>query len=153
MMADERVQAGTRPWLRTTLDQWERARDGAYVGPSDASRTAPVEDYATLLRRAPLVGIIAVRDRYDRPQAIRAGQVWQRAHLLATARQVAARPANGAAEIIDHERDLRQTPRTSRALARLTGARDWQPTFMFIMGHAEVPATASVRRAIEDVVL
>jgi hypothetical protein len=153
MMADERVQAGTRPWLRPTLDQWERARDGAYVGPSDAGRAAPVEDYAMLLRRAPLVGIIAVRDRYDRPQAIRAGRVWQRAHLLATARKVAARPANGAAEMIDHERDLRQTPRTSPALARITGARDWQPTFMFIMGHAEVPATASVRRAIEDVIL
>jgi len=33
----------------------------------------------------PLFGLIAVRDRYDRPQTIRAGRLWRRTHLVATA--------------------------------------------------------------------
>jgi hypothetical protein len=39
---------------------------------------------------APLLGLIVVRDPYDRPTALRAGHPWQRLHLLVTARGLAA---------------------------------------------------------------
>jgi nitroreductase len=100
-----------------------------------------------------LFGLIAVRDRYDKPQTIRAGRVWQRAHLLATARGLAARPANGAVELIDLESRLSQPPQTADHLAEITGDSAWQPTFMFYMGYPTQPAAASARRRLESVVI
>ena len=100
-----------------------------------------------------LFGLIAVRDRYDRPQTIRAGRVWQRAHLLATARDLAARPANGAVEIIDHEKRLHLEPKTSARLAQFTADISWQPTFMFYMDYPTRPAAASARRIVHDVLI
>jgi hypothetical protein len=46
----------------------------------------------------------AVPDRYDQQNCLRAGRIWQRSHLLATARGLAGRPCNEAIEMIDHER-------------------------------------------------
>jgi hypothetical protein len=43
---------------------------------------------------APLIGFIAVRDRYAQEQCLQAGRIWQRAHLFATANGLAARPCN-----------------------------------------------------------
>src|SRR5271156_4774505 len=60
--------------------------------------------YTDLLHATPLFGLIAVRDRYDRKQSLRAGRIWQRAHLLATARGLAGRPINEAVELVDHQR-------------------------------------------------
>lgn len=153
MMADPDVQRGTRPWLHPSMEEWQRTRDGSYAGPAPGSATASLEQYAALMSSAPLFGVIAVCDRYDRAQAVRAGRVWQRAHLLATARGAAARPANGAVEIIDHERRLQHPPATMRRLARIIGDESWQPTFMFYMGYATVAAVASVRRGVEEVLL
>ena len=145
--ADPDVRRGTQPWYRTTMDQVQKARDGTYVGHPDAA------SYVDLMMSGRIFGLIAVRDRYDRPQTIRAGRVWQRAHLLATARGVAARPANGAVEIIDHERRLKLPPQTTEKLAAITGDASWQPTFMFYMGYATQPAPASARRWVQDVTL
>jgi hypothetical protein len=147
LFADPAVQQGTKPWYRATIDQVQKLRDGAYVGDSD------LKSYVDLMMSGRLFGLLAVRDRYDRPQTIRAGRVWQRAHLLATARGLAARPANGAVEIIDHERQMNLEPLTAPKLARLTGDASWQPTFMFYMGHPTVPARASARRSMDEVIL
>lgn len=84
---------------------------------------------------------------------MRAGRIWQRAHLFATRRGLAARPANGAVEIIDHERQLNLEPQTLTKLAQVTGDASWQPTFMFYMGYATVPALASARRSVQSVLL
>ncbi len=43
-------------------------------------------NYSALMMSAPLIGFIAVRDRYDQSQCLLAGRTWQRAHLFATAR-------------------------------------------------------------------
>ena len=74
---------------------------------------------------APLIGFIAVRDRYDQEQCLRAGRIWQRAHLPATARGLAARPSNEAVEMVDHERALGQSggQTDENVLARSVGAR------------------------------
>ena len=54
---------------------------------------------------APVAGLIAVRDRYDRPGAIAAGRAWQRLHLDATL----ARHGDAAAQPADRD----DRPRTS----------------------------------------
>ena len=100
---------------------------------------------------APVLGIIAVRDLYDRPNALRAGQVWQRMHLLATELGIAMQPLNQPVEMVDRERQLGKPDAMAQALAAFTGP-DWKSTFSFRVGIAERPARLSPRRAIEDVV-
>jgi hypothetical protein len=153
LMADPQVQSGLRPWFRATMEDLQKSPDGSYVGPGGPFKPSSLDQYAALMSSAPLFGLIAVRDRYDVPQTVRAGQLWQRAHLLATARGAAARPANGAVESIDHEKQLNQPPRTAEILAKIIGDALWQPTFMFYMGYATQPAPASARRAVQDVLV
>ncbi|HXZ10907.1 MAG TPA: hypothetical protein VEG64_00820 [Candidatus Sulfotelmatobacter sp.] len=102
---------------------------------------------------APLLGFIAVRDRYDQAQCLQAGRIWQRAHLLATARGLAARPSNEAVEMVDHERALARPPSRAALLDRLTGDPSCQPTFVFYMGYPKHAAPASPRRPVEAVLL
>lgn len=150
--ADEDVRRGIRPWIRTTAAEWLRLRDGTYAGPPTPAAPAPSPlPYHDLMLTGRLFGVITVRDRYDRAQTMRAGRVWQRLHLTATVHGLAARPANGAVEIIDHERRLGRPPKTTTAIAEITRHADWQPTFMFYMGYPTVAAVASPRRAIGDV--
>jgi hypothetical protein len=59
------------------------------------------DTYETQLIASPMFGFIAVRDRYVVDQCLLAGRLWQRAHLLATARGIAARPVNEVVELID----------------------------------------------------
>jgi hypothetical protein len=106
-----------------------------------------------LMLSAPLIGIIAVRDRYDREDCLRVGRIWQRAHLLATARGVAGRPCNEAVEMIDHEKALGKPARRASMLAEVLGDATWQPTFVFYMGYPTLTARASPRRPVESVVL
>jgi nitroreductase len=150
---DPEVQKGTAPWRRTTLEELQKYRDGTYLGPGGPFRPSTPEQYRSLILSGPLLGLIAVRDRYNREQTVRAGRVWQRAHLKATTYGVAARPANGAVEIIDHEKRLNQKPKTLALLAEVTGDAAWQPTFMFYMGYPTAPADNSPRRDVKDVVV
>ena len=59
---------------------------------------------------APIVGLIVVRDRYDRPSALAAGRVWQRLHLDGTLRGMAMQPLNQAVEMIDRDRQQGRPP-------------------------------------------
>lgn len=100
-----------------------------------------------------LLGAIAVRDRYERSQNVSAGRIWQRAHLLATAHGLAARPANQAAELVDQERLHNKVPRAAAALAALTDDSAWQPTLIFYIRYATHEAHATVRRSVQDVLI
>jgi nitroreductase len=152
-LSDPEVRNSTRVWFRTTPEQYQKLADGVYVSAPSSSKTGPLETYRTLMLTGRLFGIISVKDRSDREQTLRAGRIWQRAHLLATARGLAARPANGAVEILDHEKRLNLNTNSSAQLAEITGDASWQPTFMFYMGYATIPAVASARRSVEKVVL
>jgi hypothetical protein len=171
LYADPEVHRGSERWIRIRWSSVQKYRDGLTIDaaglPSMTAASAKFvplsvlrwmmsgkeDPYFKLLQMPPMFGIIAVRDRYDQQQSLRAGRVWQRAHLLATSHQLAARPANEAVEMVDYERKLGQEPRHEKLLAGLTGDTTWQPTFMFYMGYSIQPANASPRRSVQDVVL
>ena len=170
--SDPGIRRSSEEWVRTNWSSIGEHRDGLTV---DAFGLPPMADaavkmmtpemlrwvgshgaqnrYLNLMLSAPLIGFIAVRDRYDRAQCLQAGRLWQRAHLLATARGLAARPCNEAVEIVDHERALGRPASHLALLNDITGDSMWQPTFVFYMGYATLPANASPRRPAQAVLL
>jgi nitroreductase len=172
LYSDPDVQRGSERWLRLNWKAVQERRDGLTV---DAFGLPPIANaaakmmtpkmlswaaahgekngYVNLMLSAPLIGFIAVRDRYDPRQCLGAGRIWQRAHLLATARGLAARPCNEAVEMVDHERALGRPASRVALLNEITGDSTWQPTFVFYMGYPRLPAHASPRRSLQSVLL
>ncbi|HTG10276.1 MAG TPA: twin-arginine translocation signal domain-containing protein [Candidatus Eisenbacteria bacterium] len=172
IITDPEMVAASDRWFRHRWMDVQRRRDGLTL---DAAGLGPfVTTMAKLLPPASgetshrywrdatrdvqipttaLFGLIAVRDLYDRPQALRAGQRWQRLHLMATVRGVAMQPINQPVEMVDREREQGKAPRAAAALAALTGEAGWKPTFAFRAGLPTRPPTASPRRPVEAVVL
>jgi nitroreductase len=170
--SDPEVERGSDRWVRNNWDEVQKFRDGLSI---DAFGLSPIAagvakmmplwllkriasrgkaaGYSDLMLTAPLIGIIAVHDRYDREHCLRAGRIWQRAHLLATARGLAGRPCNESVEMIDHEKVLGKPALRARLLAEVMGDAAWQPTFVFYMGYPKSIAHASPRRSIESVIL
>ena len=103
--------------------------------------------------KSPLFAMIAVRDRYDRAQSLRAGRVWQRIHLWATTQGLGAQPINQPMEVVDRERTLNRAPQMAQVLAGITGDPDWQATFSFRMGYPTTDAPPSPRRPVEEVIM
>jgi hypothetical protein len=170
--SDPEVNRGSRRWIRTNWSAVQKYRDGLTIDAAGlppittdiakmmplwmlkrAESRVPKNAYSDLMLSAPLIGILAVRDHYDREDCLRTGRIWQRAHLLATAHGVAGRPCNEAVEMIDHERALGKEPLRARLLGELLGDTAWQPNFVFYMGYPTLTARASPRRPIENVTL
>jgi nitroreductase len=170
--SDPDVQRGSERWIRTRWSSVQQFRDGLTIDafglpPATAAvakmmtprmfrwaaSRSPRNGYSELMLSAPLLGFIAVRDRYDQEQCLRAGRVWQRAHLFATARGLAARPSNEAVEMVDHERALGRPPSRAALLNEITGDPTWQPTFVFYMGYPTLSAHASPRRPVQAVLV
>jgi len=172
--ADPQVQLGSERWVRTEWTDVQKFRDGLILDefgqsplivagikfmPPKGLRFAfkhkllPAFSYKDLLHATPLFGVIAVRDRYDREQCLSAGRIWQRTHLLTTARHLAGRPVNEAVELVDHQRSLNQEPEALADLSALIGENTWQPTFMFRLGHPVRQVAPSPRRPVNDVLL
>ena len=170
--SDPDVQRGSERWVRLRWSSVQEDRDGLTI---DAFGLSPIGDavakmmtpgmlrwaglhndrngYSNLMLSAPLIGFIAVRDRYDQEQCLHAGRIWQRAHLFATARGLAARPCNEAVEMVDHERARGRPALRAALLHEITGGSSWQPTFVFYMGYPTVPANASPRRPVQAVLV
>jgi hypothetical protein len=170
--SDPEVDRGSDRWVRINWSAVQKFRDGltldAFGMPPVATGIAKMmplwmlkwaasrgamNGYSQLMLSAPLIGIIAVRDRYEREHCLRAGRIWQRAHLLAAARGLAGRPCNEAVEMIDHEKALEKPAKRAGLLAEILGDAAWQPTFVFYMGIPTLTARASPRRPMESVVL
>ena len=166
------VKHGSERWIRIQWSSIQKYRDGLTLDAMGlppltaailksmpvsmlrwaASRT-PKSTYSNLMLSAPLIGLIAVRDRYDRQQCLQAGRVWQRAHLLATAHGLAGRPCNETVEMVDHEKWTGKSPSRAAMLEAITGDAGWQPTFVFYMGYPLRTALPSPRRSIQDVII
>jgi hypothetical protein len=172
--ADPQVDKGSEQWERIEWSDVQKFRDGLILDEFGGSSltTSAVKflppwgrrfgfkhkllrsmPYRNLLQATPLFGMIAVRDRYDREQSLRAGRIWQRAHPLATARGLAGRPVNEAVELIDHQRWLNQEPQAEAVLFELIGDKAWQPMFMFRFGYPIRQVSPSPRRPVENVLL
>ena len=170
IVADAPMVADSQRWFRHRRPDVERLRDGLTL---DAAGLSPlVTAAAKILPPAspetshrywldatrdvqvpttPLFGLIATRELYERGLALRAGRLWQRLHLLATSRGLAAQPINQPVEMVDRERTLGRPPRWAATLAALTGAPEWKPTFAFRMGVPTRAAGPSPRRPVESV--
>src|SRR5439155_17863449 len=152
LYADPEVQHGSERWIRTKWSSVQQYRDGLTIDAAGLPPTTAAiakfvpssvlrwmvpdkeDPYLKLLLTPPMFGVIAVRDRYDQEQSLRAGRIWQRAHLLATARQLAARPANEAVEMVDHERKLGPRTATCETTCRVDGRCDVAPHVHFLHG-------------------
>jgi nitroreductase len=170
--SDPDVQHGSERWIRTKWSSVQKYRDGltidAFGLPPVAAAIAKMMSvqmlrwavsrsaenvYLDLMLSAPLIGFIAVRDRYAQEQCLQAGRIWQRAHLFATARGLAARPCNEAVEMVDHERALGRPPSRAALLNEITADPTWQPTFVFYMGYPKLSAHASPRRPVQAAIV
>lgn len=105
------------------------------------------------LGTGPVIGLISVKDLYDRDGALRAGRLWQRLHLQGTLLGLAMQPLNQLPECVDRERQLGRPSISSRTLAGLGGDPEWRPTFAFRIGWPTRPGPASPRRSLQSVVL
>jgi len=172
LYSDPQVQDGSDQWIRINWSSVQKYRDGLTIDvfglppiATAVAKTMPLwmlkrvasreakDGYSQLMLSAPLIGILAVRDRHDQENCLRAGRIWQRAHLLATARGLAGRPCNEAIEMMDHERARGKPALRAGLLAEVLGTTEWQPTFLFYMGYATFPARASPRRPLDRVLL
>jgi hypothetical protein len=170
IIADRQMAADSDRWLRTSPAEIERHRDGptleaaglsplklffAHLLPISvqAQHTAWLDQTREQLASAPLVGLIAVRNRYDRVMSVAAGRLWQHLHLLATLHGVAMQPINQAVEIVDRERQLGQPSHWAGRLDALASAPGWQVTFCFRAGISAERAPRSPRRKLRDVLV
>jgi hypothetical protein len=129
-----------------------------------AAKMMPDQDAATADRywlnmtrdvqtRAPVLGVLLVRDRLEMGSAIGAGRAWQRLHLAATAMGLAAQPLNQPVECVDRDQERGRDDTFGRELARLARAPGWEATFTFRMGYAAHAALPSPRRALHTVMV
>ncbi len=169
IIADAPMIADSDRWIRMSHTDIEKYRSGPTLEaaglspltllfaewiplPAAANHAAWLSQTREQLSSARITGIIAVRDRYDRPSALAAGRAWQRLHLSAASLGVAMQPLNQPAEMVDRERQTGETRQWRDRLASLTGSTDWEPTFFFRAGMPTRSAPASPRRALSDVV-
>jgi hypothetical protein len=172
IIADATMIADSDAWFRATDAEIEAHRDGPTIyaaglspimaflarilpapSPEQNNRYWLDQTKDTQLATAAAFGLIAVRDLYDRPLAIRAGRMWQRLHLQGTLLGLGMQPLNQLPEMADRERQLGRAAATAKTLAGLSGDPDWHPTFAFRLGWPVRPAPASPRRSLDSVMM
>lgn len=168
IIADEVMIADSDVWFRDSATQIDLHRDGPSLETAGLSgiklalaRVLPISPESAhagwlsqttmQLETAPLAGLIVVRDRFDRPTALRAGRAWQRLHLTAVTHGVALQPMNQAIEMIDRECQRGNGTGFTDRLAALTGP-DWTATFAFRAGRPGSKAPPAARRALSAVI-
>ena len=169
IIADPDMTHDVHHWFRTTMGQVETQRDGISLHTSGlpdwmvaAARILPdvsvessnagwLSSTKTGLETSPMLGLIGVQDRYDRPQTLEAGRTWQRIHLWAAAHGVAVQPINQPPEWVDRERVLQRTASMADALGSFLDG-DKEATFVFRAGRPTQAAHASARRPLSEVV-
>ncbi len=172
IIADREMAADSADWFRFDPDAIRRHRDGVTLdtvglspvrnalaklapppSPGEADRIWLARTRDVHVESAPMFGVIAVRDLYDQPSALTAGRVWQRLHLWATSRGLAAHPLNMPMERVDREKQLGQEPSMARQMDAILGTDGWRPTFGFRLGHARAEPRFSPRRPVDSVLL
>ena len=171
IVADADMMAASHAWFRHSRRDQDRMMDGLSVATSGASpwlaaaaAILPEQSAASEGRywlagtrdsavpTASAFGLILVPDLADRRAMLLAGAAWQRLHLLATALGLAVQPLNQLPEMIDRQRQLRQSPRFALGTDALLDDPVWRPTFAFRIGHPVSAAAPSPRRPVSAVI-
>ena len=171
IIADETMSHDSHAWFDKNWQEVQRDKDGPFI---DTSGTSPLlravvkimpptsermlddgwlSSTKATLATTPVLSLLAVRDLYDKPQTLQAGQAWQRLHLWATAQGLAAQPVNQMLEIVDRQRQLGQRAQMASVLDELTGDSAWRPTFTFRLGYPDSSVLPSARRSVSEVLL
>jgi hypothetical protein len=171
IVTDSVMIADSDRWFRATDAEIELHRDGPTLYCAGLSplvlfgaRLMPVSTPSShrhwidqtrnaQLGTRPVIGLIAVKDLYDRDGALRAGRLWQRLHLQGTLLGLGMQPLNQLPECVDRERQLGRPSISSKNLAAFSGDAWWQPTFAFRAGWPIRPAAASPRRSLQSVLM
>lgn len=172
IIADGEMAQESYRWLRTGRREILARRDGITLETSGtgplltfAGKMLPDVDEPTSHRfwlaatrdvqtpSAAVYGMVLVKDRLDMAQAIAAGRAWQRLHLAATLRDLAAQPLNQPLEMADRDLALGRRDVVMTELARLADAGEWEPTFVFRLGYPTRTVAHSPRRPLAEVLL
>lgn len=171
IILDATMSHDSAKWFRHSWQDVQKYKDGPHIDTAGVSPTmralvkmlpptseevgnnAWLDATETTLITTPVMGFIAVRELYERLQAMQAGQVWQRMHLWATSKGLSMQPVNQLLEVVDRERELNREARTSEFLANLIGDSSWKPTFAFRAGYPTMAVLASPRRAVDEVLI
>ena len=173
IIADSVMIHDSNRWIDRSWDELQREKDGPYIDvagvppltrafvkmmPAAAMTDETLDNgwlggTRTSLAATPVLGLLAVRDLYDKPQTLRAGQLWQRMHLWATDQGLAMQPINQTPEVVDRQRQLEQEPTMAQFLDGLTGDPLWRPTFAFRLGHPINQPLPSARRSVAEVLV
>ncbi|MDO8838544.1 MAG: hypothetical protein Q7V31_06405 [Parvibaculum sp.] len=170
IVADEQMIEDSHDWFRDGPDEIAREKSGLALDtaglspallaaakflpalPAEQSHGAWLNQTRdTHVPTAALLGLIATRDRYDRPQALAAGRLWQRLHLTGAAVGISMHPLNQPVETIDRELQLEREAKSEVRLASITGDESWQPTFVFRAGYPTRQVRLSARRGVKEV--
>ncbi len=169
---DAALMQASHRWFRHSRAEQDRLKDGLTLATSGLSpliaaaaamlppMSAKTEGRYWLdatrdvhLPSASLFGLITAADPWDRRQALLAGMAWQRLHLIAAARGLAAQPLNQLPEMIDHQRAQGQAAKgLPSSFAKAAVGLPGPPTFAFRLGHAESLAGRSLRRPVSQVI-
>jgi hypothetical protein len=172
MVLDTAMMTERRAWLRLGQDAIEKHRDGPTIDtmglhklPLAFAKMLPDPDAAAIdeawfervrnvqLATAPAIGVISVRDPYDKSQCMRLGRLWQKIHLTCTLEHMAVQPMTQPFKMVDRELQRRLDPRHKRLIDDLVGDVRWHGVFAFRIGRAEREAYPSPRRAAKSVVI
>jgi hypothetical protein len=171
IVADAPMVADSDAWFRGSDKEIEQHRDGptlycAGLSPLMLSfaRLIPISAESShrhwidqtrdaQLGSQPIIGLIAVRNLYDREQSLRAGRLWQRLHLQGTLLGLGMQPLNQLPECVDRELQLGKPQDFQKTLAGFTGDPDWHCTFVFRVGWPTRVAPASPRRTVESTLI
>jgi hypothetical protein len=171
IVADSVMIADSDRWFRATDAEIDLHRDGPTLYCAGLSplvlfgaRWMPVSTQSAhrhwidqtrdaQLGSHPVIGLIAVKDLYDRDGALRAGQLWQRLQLQGTLLGLGMQPLNQLPECVDRGRQLGRAPISRKTLVGFSGDADWHPTFAFRVGWPTRPGVASPRRSLASVMM
>jgi hypothetical protein len=171
IVSDSVMIADSDRWFRATDAEIELHRDGPTLYCAGLSplvlfgaRLMPVSTPSAhrhwidqtrdaQLGSHPVIGLIAVKDLYDRDSALRAGRLWQRLHLQGTLLRLGMQPLNQLPECVDRDRQLGRAAIFRKTLAGFSGDAELQPTFAFRVGWPTRAAAASPRRSVTSVLM
>ncbi len=102
---------------------------------------------------AAVFGFITIRNLSDYAQVVKAGQLWERLHLWATAKGLGMQIMNQLSERRDRELVLNLIPHFGDKLQDILGTSEWNSIIQFRMGYPTIEALPSPRRPVKDVLI